>query len=106
MGEVLYTPSPYVGFQVQKCSAVLFCGRNTSIMKPYSPTESLVPPTILVRVRGSGLGFWNLVGGTRDLVGRRIIGTYTSIRSYAPSHSYNIRTVRIVLNGVSHNYIR
>ena len=43
----------------------------------YSPTKSLVPPTILVRVRcrvrvhGSGLGlrFWNLVGGTRDLVG-------------------------------------
>ena len=44
--------------------------------KPYSPTKSLVPPTILVRVRcrvrvrgsGLGLGFWNLVGGTRDLV--------------------------------------
>ena len=40
--------------------------------KLYSPTKSLVPPTILVRVRlgvrvrGSGLGFWNLVGGTRD----------------------------------------
>ena len=45
------------------------------IRKPYSPTKSLVSPTILVMVRcrvrvcGSGLGFWNLVGETRDLVG-------------------------------------
>ena len=48
--------------------------------KSYSPTKFLVPPTILgrvrsrvrVRVRGSegrGLGFWNLVGEIRDLVG-------------------------------------
>ena len=41
------------------------------IRKPYSPTKFLVPPTILVRVgvHGLGLGFWNLVGGTRDLAG-------------------------------------
>ena len=51
--------------------------RHFKNRKPYSPTKSLVPPTILVRfrcrvrVRGSGLGpgFGNLVGGTRDLVG-------------------------------------
>ena len=45
------------------------------IRKPYSLTEFFVPPTTLVRVRcevrvhGSGLGFWNLAGGIRDLVG-------------------------------------
>ena len=50
---------------------------NYVYRKPYSPTKSLVPPTKLVRVRcrvrvrgsGLGLGFWNLEGGTRNLVG-------------------------------------
>ena len=46
---------------------ILFCNGNTYIWKPYSPTKFHVPPTILVRVHGSG--FWNLAGGTRDLVG-------------------------------------
>ena len=57
---------------------------NNVIRKPYSPSKSLVPPTMLVRIRckvrvcgsGLGLGFWNLVGSGRNKrFSGRIIGT-------------------------------